>query len=624
MTYKINITTGDLLAEVPDGTFDTSATSITLIGKNVVNFGEAINENFVKLLENFASTSEPQQAIRGQLWYDTASGRLNIYDGTQFRTSGGPLISNSEPLNPVTGDLWINNESLQLFFYDGTSWTLAGPAYTETQGLSGFIVDTIPDIFSRSRTITKLFVGGTLLGVFSKETFTPKDPIAGYGPPGTVVNVGFNASNFPDIKFNVTVTRAESILLDDGITPKTASEIAFTSEENVFAETITIQNNAGMVIGGTEQVQIYIDRDDFLIEHRIQDQDLRFRVKTGPNPVQDAITVKGSTERVGIFNSNPQYTLDVDGSLRITGDLIVSGDTVSIDVQDISVEDKNIVLGKVPAPETATDLTADQGGLILKGDTDHSILYSRIDGNWDFTENLNIPTGKVFKINNIPILSATTLGSSVVSSNLTSVGNLISLQMNSGLNITGNSISSTGNITINPASTIDVSTSKIINLVDPTDVQDAATKKYVDDSIFDRPIGYSMMINKPGGGVYSNTEIAAILDKIFPYYNPTLAPDGTAIVGTILRLHAVQLGIVNSTVPVNSATNIDRTFITVDKAGVFENAQVLQDIAITPLSAPTATINITPSNRKFIMVAVIDPLTGNEIGGNWQFDELIP
>ena len=51
MTYKINRTDGTLLTEIIDSAIDTSATDLTLIGKNVTGYGEYLNENFVKLLE---------------------------------------------------------------------------------------------------------------------------------------------------------------------------------------------------------------------------------------------------------------------------------------------------------------------------------------------------------------------------------------------------------------------------------------------------------------------------------------------------------------------------------------------------------------------------------------------
>lgn len=62
-----------------DGTTDTS-TSLVLIGKNYTRFGESLNENQLRLLENFANTSPPVNPTEGQLWYNTAESRLMLYD----------------------------------------------------------------------------------------------------------------------------------------------------------------------------------------------------------------------------------------------------------------------------------------------------------------------------------------------------------------------------------------------------------------------------------------------------------------------------------------------------------------------------------------------------------------
>ena len=60
MAYRINKTDGSILTDLNDGVVDTTTTDITLIGKNYSGFGEALNENLVKMLENFSSTSAPE------------------------------------------------------------------------------------------------------------------------------------------------------------------------------------------------------------------------------------------------------------------------------------------------------------------------------------------------------------------------------------------------------------------------------------------------------------------------------------------------------------------------------------------------------------------------------------
>ena len=112
------------------------------------------------------------------------------------------------------------------------------------------------------------------------------------------------------------------------------------------------------------------------------------------------------------------------GNIIASGDLTVNGTTTTINSTTLSVEDKNITMGDVDTP---TDVTADGGGITLKGATDKTITWDNANDNWTSSEHWNLVTGKDFKINNVSVLNATTLGSSVVASSLTSVGTLANL-----------------------------------------------------------------------------------------------------------------------------------------------------------------------------------------------------
>jgi hypothetical protein len=138
--------------------------------------------------------------------------------------------------------------------------------------------------------------------------------------------------------------------------------------------------------------------------------------------VDGAFTVANSTGNVSTSG-----TLDVGsngtigGDLTVVGDLTVEGATTTLETQTLVVEDKNIELAVVDTP---TDATADGGGITLKGATDKTFNWLDATDAWTSSEHIDLASGKAYYIGGAETLSATALGSAVVSSSLTSVGTL--------------------------------------------------------------------------------------------------------------------------------------------------------------------------------------------------------
>lgn len=113
--------------------------------------------------------------------------------------------------------------------------------------------------------------------------------------------------------------------------------------------------------------------------------------------------------------------VSVGGNLVVAGDLTVNGTVTTVNSTTLTVDDKNIELGSVTTP---TDTTADGGGITLRGTTQKTINWVNATGAWTSSEHVDIASGKEYRINNVLMLSSTTLGASVVNSSLTTVGTI--------------------------------------------------------------------------------------------------------------------------------------------------------------------------------------------------------
>ena len=132
----------------------------------------------------------------------------------------------------------------------------------------------------------------------------------------------------------------------------------------------------------------------------------------------------GKTGILEIVTTNGSEKVKMSGDLEVTGGLTVNGTTTTINSTTLTVDDKNIEIASVASPD---DTTADGAGITIKGATDKTILWDNANDNLTSNQDWNIVSSKSYKINNAVVLNATTLGTAVVGSSLTSVGTLTGL-----------------------------------------------------------------------------------------------------------------------------------------------------------------------------------------------------
>jgi hypothetical protein len=517
MSYIINKTDGSVLTEVVDGTIDQISTDITLVGKNATTYGELFNENFVKILENFANTTQPNFPLEGQLWYDTTEGRLKVYDGSGFKVSGGTIVASTLPSSIAPGDIWINSSTQQMYFNDGSANVLAGPLYTSQQGVSGFQVKNILDINNITRTILELYVGQVLIGIFSTATFVPLNDIPGYSPSD--IKVGFNSA-YSEITLNAAASQAVSLIAVDGSTKTAESflQVAPSEGYTVSTGTIRVLNDQPLILGSSQNTEIKYNANTLQINSNIVNQNFQIN-SINSEGLLPSLFINAQNKLIGLYTDAPTTTLDVNGGVRVRGNLTVEGNTTTLNTTNLSIKDLLIELGKVDSPDNAT---ATGGGILLEGgiDGDKTLVWQLASTAWTSSENIDLATGKAYKINNFEVLTQTQLGSTVASApGLNSIGVLNQLQVDN-VNVNGETISfvnvgiADGNIVLTPkgAGTVDVSNKRVSTVAPPVDNQDAVNYITLRETARSVPLGLSVNIDS-----LNELELASlILVKIFP------------------------------------------------------------------------------------------------------------
>jgi hypothetical protein len=169
-----------------------------------VGYGEALNNNLVHLLENFAYDRAPAGTpTKGQLWYDTFHQTLNVYtgEGTGYSPVSGIRVNSSFPETQKDGDIFFNTTTNQLYISSAGTFDLIGPLYTKLQGVSGAIPVEVNDgsISGVTHNIVQLRFGDTVIATFSSDLpFLPSPAIPGftYINPGITLNSSLVGTTF--------------------------------------------------------------------------------------------------------------------------------------------------------------------------------------------------------------------------------------------------------------------------------------------------------------------------------------------------------------------------------------------------------------------------------------------
>ena len=263
MPYILTKTSGTALTTIQDDTIDVTSTSLTLVGKNYAGYGAFLDENFIKLLENFAFSSAPNSPLTGQLWWDSGNTLLKVWTGNQWKQVHTSAAQSTAPTNSITGDLWWDTTNLQLKIWGGSSWIVIGPSTASggstTSVGTAVTPSTILDTTNLSHLILEVAIQNNVIGIFSKDaSFSLQSPLPGF--TGNI-NPGLNligSGSISGVQFTGNASNAYAVN-NISSTSLVRSDVSGQSVTGSFSTGGAIQVGADLIIDPTnsQYVQIY-------------------------------------------------------------------------------------------------------------------------------------------------------------------------------------------------------------------------------------------------------------------------------------------------------------------------------------------------------------------------------
>ena len=341
-------------------------------------------------------TAAGTASISTSFTVDADSGAdLTISGGDTFTIVGGTGLTS---VASATDTLTLN--------LDNTAVTPG--SYGGAASVGSFTVDAQGRLTAASSTTIEIALGTNTSGNYVTSLVagtgvTLSNDTATEGGTPTIA-IGQSVATSASPSFNGLNLNAGGTIVFEGVTDD-AFETTLSPGDPTSDRVITLPNLTGTVAVTNNKLSDFAATSSSELAGIISDE-------TGTGALVFANTPTLVTPNIGAATGT---------SLVLSGDLTVNGTTTTINSTTITIDDKNIELGSVTSP---TDAGADGGGLTLKGTTDKTFNWVDATDAWTSSENLNLLTGKTFKINGTDVLSGSTLGSGVTASSLTSVGTI--------------------------------------------------------------------------------------------------------------------------------------------------------------------------------------------------------
>ena len=308
---------------------------------------------------------------------------------------------------------------------------LTAPSWSSTPTFTGTNITGIPNTGLSNSTISGVSLGGTLAALSAGAGLAWSVNSTYTGAAVSTLAVDAAAAGTPSAWASVTTG---SITIGGGLTSGSLNLATGTTGANTInignPNSTTVINGNWTVNGTTTTLNAStLTVDDKNVELGAVASGVVSTTGTvgtigGAGPWTAVLT--GMTSTAGLIVGSTLTATGGTGTLTGGGACVVTAINSTTSINYTATGGTTPTAGSVTnvSGGVPTNVSADGGGIILKGATDKTIIWDNTNSNWTSSEDWNLATGKVLKVNNVSTLSATTLGTNVVNSSLTKVGAL--------------------------------------------------------------------------------------------------------------------------------------------------------------------------------------------------------
>ena len=359
------------------------STSLDLVGPGYVAYGETIAQDFLKLLENFASPNPPLNPIEGQLWYDTSNpGRkiLRVNNGAitsaRWPSANGIYQQANDPSteysqNLIEGDIWVDTGNTQVKIRYGDSWTLVGPSVSTSDTKTGTeSVDLISNTGGTHPVILN-WVNGKVVEIIAYSTFTPRTVIDGFA----TLNPGINLTTRIAAKYNGLADRAKALEISNGVYIQASEVMKKTvpaSQRQTHAGSLVVESALGLFVKRPNQTN----------------KEIKISISTSSNIGLVEYSSAVGSMKVGIPNKSFIYFDGANSTVAINTTPVAN---IALTVNGKGTFAENVTITATNTTTLALDV---RGATSISG-------YARVNGNLNVYGTTEISTGSTLTVGNI-------------------------------------------------------------------------------------------------------------------------------------------------------------------------------------------------------------------------------